>query len=134
MNGNGAYTGETSAALLVDAGVHWTLTGHSERRVGFGFPGEPSAVVARKTAVAIAAGLNVILCIGEHLADREAGTTMTVCAEQLSAVTAVLTARDWEKVVVAYEPVWAIGTGKVSWIILNFLWVVVELKGNIHLL
>ena len=99
--------------MLVDAGVRWTLTGHSERRVGFGFPGETSTVVARKTAIAIAAGLNVILCIGEHLADREAGTTMNVCSEQLEAVRGVLSARDWEKVVVAYEPVWAIGTGKV---------------------
>lgn len=114
LNGNGAYTGELSAKLLVDAGLKWTLTGHSERRVGFGFAGETSEVVAKKTAGAIAAGMNVILCIGEQLADREAGTTMNVCAEQLAAVVACLAPADWSKVVIAYEPVWAIGTGKVA--------------------
>jgi len=112
--GYGAYTGELSAALLADAGIKWTLTGHSERRVGFGFPGETSEVVGRKTALAISAGLSVIACIGEQLADRESGQTMSVCAEQLAAIAASLTEKDWGKVVVAYEPVWAIGTGKVA--------------------
>ncbi|KAJ1396085.1 Triosephosphate isomerase, partial [Ochromonadaceae sp. CCMP2298] len=79
--GFGAYTGEISPELLKDAGVTWTLTGHSERRMGFGMPGETSAVVAVKTAAALKTGLSVIVCIGEQLADREAGTTMTVCAE-----------------------------------------------------
>ncbi len=110
----GAYTGEISAALLADAGIKWTLTGHSERRVGFGFPGEPSEVVAKKTASAIKYGLSVILCIGEQLAERENGSTMLVCAEQLTPVAAVLNIKDWNNIVIAYEPVWAIGTGKVA--------------------
>jgi len=109
--GYGAFTGEISAAMLVDSGVKWTLTGHSERRVGFGFPGETSEVVARKTKTAIAAGMWVIACIGEQLSDRQAGKTMDVCSEQLSAIAAALTPEDWSKVVIAYEPVWAIGTG-----------------------
>jgi triosephosphate isomerase len=113
IGGTGAFTGEVSSILLRDAGVNWTLTGHSERRVGFGFGGEPSEVVAKKTAFALSQGMKVIMCIGEHLADREAGNTMAVCSEQLAAAAAVLSAKDWDRVVVAYEPVWAIGTGKV---------------------
>lgn len=104
-----------SAQLLKDAGIKWTLTGHSERRVGFGGQaGESSVIVARKTAVALAAGLSVIACIGEQLAERENGTTMAVCAEQLTPIVAALKEADWKNVVVAYEPVWAIGTGKVA--------------------
>ena len=90
------------------------MTGHSERRVGFGYPGETSEVVAQKTAAAIKAGLSVMLCIGEHLSERESGKTMEVCAAQLTPVVAALTEKDWAKVVIAYEPVWAIGTGKVA--------------------
>lgn len=112
--GFGAYTGEISAQLLKDIGVKWTLTGHSERRVGFGIPGETNELVAKKTAVAVKAGLNVMACIGEQLAERENGTTMDVCAAQLAAIAAVLTIEEWKSVVVAYEPVWAIGTGKVA--------------------
>lgn len=97
--------------MLADSGIKWTLTGHSERRVGFGFPGESSQVVGVKTKNAVDCGLNVILCIGEQLADRQNGTTMKVCAEQLEAVKALLKEGDWKKVVIAYEPVWAIGTG-----------------------
>lgn len=109
--GYGAFTGEISAEMLVDSGFKWTLTGHSERRVGFGIPGETSAVVATKTKNAIDTGLNVILCIGEQLSDRQNGKTMTVCAEQLEPVKAALKDGDWKKIVIAYEPVWAIGTG-----------------------
>lgn len=112
--GVGAYTGEISPLLLKDAGVNWTLTGHSERRIGFGYPGETSEVVARKTALAVRAGLSVIACIGEQLADREAGRTLEVCSAQLAAIAAALTAEEWSRVVIAYEPVWAIGTGKVA--------------------
>jgi triosephosphate isomerase len=109
--GYGAYTGEMSAEMLVDSGIKWTLTGHSERRVGFGFPGETSEVVGVKTKNAVDAGMSVMACIGEMLKDRQDGTTMKVCAEQLSALKKSLTEADWKKVVIAYEPVWAIGTG-----------------------
>lgn len=115
LNGGfGAYTGELSADLLLDAGIKWTLTGHSERRVGFGLPGESSEIVGKKTAIALQKGMSVIACIGEQLADREAGITMKVCSEQLSAIAKELKESDWKKVVIAYEPVWAIGTGKVA--------------------
>lgn len=113
-NGVGAYTGEISAELLKDFGIKWTLTGHSERRVGFGMAGESNELVAKKTAAAIKGGLSVIACIGEHLSERESGNTMTVCAAQLAAIAAALKEDDWKHVVVAYEPVWAIGTGKVA--------------------
>lgn len=116
LNGMGAYTGEHSAEMLVDSGIQWTLTGHSERRAGFGGqPGESSDVVARKTARAVQYGLSVIVCIGEQLAERDSGVTMDVCRSQLEPVIAALkSADDWTKIVVAYEPVWAIGTGKVA--------------------
>lgn len=97
--------------MLVDSGIKWTLTGHSERRVGFGFPGETSDVVGIKTKNAVDAGMSVMACIGEMLKDRQEGTTMKVCAEQLEALKKHLTENDWKNVVIAYEPVWAIGTG-----------------------
>lgn len=97
--------------MLADSGITWTLTGHSERRVGFGFPGETSHVVGVKTKNAIDKGLSVMACIGEQLEDRQSGATMKVCAEQLEAIKAALSIGDWKKVVIAYEPVWAIGTG-----------------------
>jgi triosephosphate isomerase len=97
--------------MMADFGIKWTLTGHSERRVGFGFPGETSAVVGVKTKNAINAGMSVMACIGEQLEDRQNGSTMVVCAEQLEAIKVALTTADWSKVVIAYEPVWAIGTG-----------------------
>lgn len=97
--------------MLVDAGIKWTLTGHSERRVGFGYPGETSEVVGVKTKNAVDAGMSVMACIGEMLADRQNGTTMKVCAEQLEWIKKALKEEDWKKVVIAYEPVWAIGTG-----------------------
>ena len=112
--GFGAFTGEISATMLKDFGVKWTLTGHSERRVGFGIPGETNELVARKTAVALSNGLSVLACIGEQLSERENGTTMVVCAAQLDAIRKELKEEDWKKVVIAYEPVWAIGTGKVA--------------------
>lgn len=114
--GNGAYTGETSAAMLADLGVRWTLVGHSERRIGFGFPGESSEVCAAKTKRALDAGVSVIFCIGESLAERESGKTLEVCAAQLKPLIDLkLDSALWtKKIVIAYEPVWAIGTGKVA--------------------
>ena len=113
--GFGAYTGAHTADLVADAGLKWTLVGHSERRVVFG---ETDAATAAKTAAALDAGLSVLFCIGESLAEREAGATMAVCQRQLSVLTASggapIPAAAWSRVVVAYEPVWAIGTGKVA--------------------
>lgn len=113
-NGVGAYTGEISADLLKDLGINWTLAGHSERRAGFCMPGETSEIVAKKTVAGLKAGLNVILCIGETLVARESGETMNVLVTQLSAVTKEVKPEDWTNIVIAYEPVWAIGTGKVA--------------------
>ncbi|KZF26607.1 Triosephosphate isomerase [Xylona heveae TC161] len=106
---NGAYTGEISVDQLKDAGITWTLTGHSERRV---ILQEDDAFIAGKTKAAIDGGVSVILCIGESLDQREAGTTIEVVTKQLQAVAEKV--QDWSKIVIAYEPVWAIGTGKVA--------------------
>lgn len=106
---SGAFTGEISATQLVDAKVPWVILGHSERRTLFG---DTDSLVADKTKAALAAGLSVILCVGETLEEREAGTTVAVVERQLNAVTK--TVSDWSKIVIAYEPVWAIGTGKVA--------------------
>jgi len=111
-DGVGAYTGEISAKLLVDSGIFWTLAGHSERRQGFGFPGETNEVVGKKAKVALDNGMSVIVCIGEKLEDRENDRTMAVCSAQLLALKTELKPSDWTRVVIAYEPVWAIGTGR----------------------
>jgi glyceraldehyde 3-phosphate dehydrogenase len=103
--GNGAFTGETSAEMLKDVGAEYTLVGHSERRQ----KGESNEVVAAKAAYALANGLGVIACIGETKTQREAGQTLAVVTEQLDAYAAEI--KDWSRVVIAYEPVWAIGTG-----------------------
>jgi len=109
--GRGAYTGNITADQLTDANIKWTLTGHSERRTLFG---ETDQDVALKTKVAVENGLNVMLCIGEQLEERESGKTGEVNARQLQAVVEELTEGQWGNVVIAYEPVWAIGTGKVA--------------------
>jgi triosephosphate isomerase len=108
---SGAYTGEISPHQLADAKVPWVILGHSERRSLFG---DTDKLVADKTKAALEAGLSVILCIGESLEEREKGDTIKVVERQLEAVAAVLKPEDWSKIVVAYEPVWAIGTGKVA--------------------
>lgn len=106
----GAYTGEVSAAMLRDFGVRYVLVGHSERRQ---FHGETDAQVAAKAQRALAAGITPIVCVGETLAEREAGQTEAVVKRQLAAVIH-LNGHCISEVVVAYEPVWAIGTGKTA--------------------
>lgn len=96
----------------IDFGVNWTLLGHSERR--HTVAAESDELIAEKTKIALANGVKVILCIGELLEDRESGKTMDVCKAQLQAVVNVLEEKDWENIVIAYEPVWAIGTGKTA--------------------
>jgi len=107
----GAFTGEISPAQLVDAGVPYVILGHSERRTLFH---ETSELVAQKTKAALEVGLSVILCVGETLEEREQGKTAQVVEEQLKPVVKAVSEQDWSKIVIAYEPVWAIGTGKVA--------------------
>lgn len=108
---NGAYTGEIGAFQLKDLGCVWVIIGHSERREGFAMAGEPVEVCAKKTKVALTSGLKVMFCIGEKKEEREGGTTMDVCASQLAPLAKVLDSADWANISIAYEPVWAIGTG-----------------------
>ena len=107
---NGAYTGEVSADTLLDMGCGYVIVGHSERRQ---FYGEDSPLVAHKARVAAAAGMRPIICVGEMLDEREDGRTEAVINEQLEAVSAH-PAADYGDFVIAYEPVWAIGTGKTA--------------------
>jgi triosephosphate isomerase (TIM) len=104
----GALTGEVAAAQLLDAGCSLVLVGHSERR---SLLGESDEVVTRKFAAAQSCGLIPVLCVGETLAQREAGETLAVVAAQLAAVASKLGVQVFERAVIAYEPVWAIGTG-----------------------
>lgn len=106
---SGAFTGEISAEQLKDSGITWTILGHSERRVSFH---EDNDFIASKTKAALDSGLSVILCCGESLEQREAGETVSHVTKQLKAVADKV--KDWSKIVVAYEPIWAIGTGKVA--------------------
>jgi triosephosphate isomerase len=108
---NGAFTGELSAAMLNDVGARYVILGHSERRH---ILGETDADVNKKTLAALAAGLIPIVCVGELLAEREAGKTAEVIATQFNGSLANVTPEQIEKTVIAYEPVWAIGTGKVA--------------------
>ena len=106
---HGAFTGEISAAMLKDVGCEYVIVGHSERRLLYR---ESDQLVARKFAAAHARGLVPILCVGEQLADREAGRTNEVVARQLDVVLELCGAGALEQGVIAYEPVWAIGTGR----------------------
>jgi triosephosphate isomerase len=108
---SGAFTGEVAPAMLVDLGCQYVILGHSERRTLFG---ETDAIVNAKTKAALAAGLTPIVCVGETLEEREGGRTDAVVTTQVRGSLAGLSAADIEKIVVAYEPVWAIGTGKVA--------------------
>lgn len=105
----GAFTGEISPRMLVDVGCRYVIVGHSERRQHFG---ETDEVVARKVQAAFAHQLTPIACVGEHLRERDAGETDLVVSRQLSAVIAELRAEDVRQLVIAYEPIWAIGTGR----------------------
>lgn len=105
---SGAYTGEVSAEMLVDTGCSLVIIGHSERRTLFG---ESDSDVAAKVKAALASGLMPVVCVGETLQQREAGQATSVVNDQLQQALAGLNTADMEKTVVAYEPVWAIGTG-----------------------
>lgn len=105
---SGAFTGEISPAMILDNGATWVILGHSERRHIFG---EQDDLISAKAKFALEKGLKVIYCIGELKEEREANKTMDVNAKQLSALAKVLKPEDWKNVVIAYEPVWAIGTG-----------------------
>ena len=107
----GAFTGEVSAAMLNDFGCRYVIVGHSERRSLYG---ETDALVAKKYLAAQAAGLTPILCVGETLDERESNVTEAVVARQLDAVIAVAGIASFDRAVIAYEPVWAIGTGKTA--------------------
>lgn len=109
--GSGAFTGEVAASMLLDFGCTYAIVGHSERRTLYG---EDDALVAKKFAVARAAGLKPILCVGETLEEREKGVTETVVARQLDTVIDLEGVGALAEGVIAYEPVWAIGTGKTA--------------------
>ena len=108
---SGAFTGETSCEMLLDVGCTYVILGHSERRHVLG---ESNEVVNQKVLAALASGLKPIVCVGETLAQREAGQTNDVVWEQFFGSLAGVTAKQMANVVIAYEPVWAIGTGKVA--------------------
>lgn len=108
---NGAFTGQVGSHQIKDLGCTWVIIGHSEIREGFGMAGEPVELCAEKAKIAIENGLKVMFCIGERKEEREKGNTMKVCTEQLEPLKKALTQKDWDCMAIAYEPVWAIGTG-----------------------
>ena len=108
---SGAFTGEISADMLVEVGVEYVVLGHSERRQYFG---ETDETVNKRTKAALAAGLKPIVCVGELLSEREANITEEVIARQIKLDLAGVSADDIKKTIIAYEPVWAIGTGKTA--------------------
>jgi triosephosphate isomerase (TIM) len=107
----GAFTGEVSGPMIKDAGAAYVLVGHSERRQFFG---ETDETINRKAQAALRSGLSPVVCVGEVLEDREAGRTMARIDRQLAGGLAGLSVEDMGRVVIAYEPVWAIGTGKTA--------------------
>lgn len=108
---SGAFTGEISADMLVDLGVEYVIIGHSERRQYFA---ETDVTVNKKVHAALAAGLKPIICVGEHLEQREQGITAEICSLQTKVALKDVSAEDLKNIVIAYEPVWAIGTGKTA--------------------
>ena len=111
QNEFGAHTGEVAPVMLKDVGCSHVIIGHSERRE---FYGETDDSVNKKTKAALAAGLNAIVCVGEQLSERDAGNAELVVKAQLNAGLKGLTVGDLERIIIAYEPVWAIGTGKTA--------------------
>lgn len=107
----GAFTGEVSAAMLADVGCSWVIVGHSERRAQWG---EDDALINRKLRAALEAGLQVMLCVGERLEERDAGRAREVACAQLAGGLQLVSADQAARVVIAYEPVWAIGTGRTA--------------------
>jgi len=107
----GAFTGEVSAGMLAEAGCRYVIVGHSERRQFFG---DNDGVVAQKARAAVADGLIPIVCVGESLADREEGRTKEVLSQQFLGGPASLTPEEFSRILLAYEPVWAIGTGRTA--------------------
>ena len=108
---SGAYTGEISTGMLVDAGAKYVIIGHSERRQYFG---ETDETVNKRATAVIKAGLTAIVCVGETLAERDAGKVEEVIVRQMEVGLKDVTAADCAKLVIAYEPVWAIGTGRTA--------------------
>ncbi len=108
---SGAYTGEVSVEMLQDVGCDWVILGHSERRH---ILKECNGLINKKTKAALAKGLGVVLCVGELLEEREAGKTEAVLDEQMAGGLQDVAADQFDKIVIAYEPVWAIGTGKTA--------------------
>src|SRR5205085_3055400 len=108
---SGAFTGEVSGAMLADAGCHYAIVGHSERRQFFG---ETDYTVAKKAAAAFSAGLIPLVCVGETLAQRDAGESMDIVETQVRHGLVELSAEALQILVIAYEPVWAIGTGRTA--------------------
>lgn len=108
---SGAFTGEVSAPMLASMGVQYVIIGHSERRTYFG---ETDATVNKRIRAALNAGLNVILCVGETLTQREQGITAELVAMQTKIALGGVTKEELKKVMIAYEPIWAIGTGKTA--------------------
>ena len=108
---SGAYTGEISADMLVASGVDYVITGHSERRTYFG---DTDVTVNKRTLAAVNAGLTAIVCVGEYLEQREQGVTAELVAMQVKIALQGITSEQLAKIIIAYEPVWAIGTGKTA--------------------
>lgn len=111
MAGTGAYTGEVSAELLKDSGIDYVLIGHSERRELFG---DTASVVQEKVKNALNADLKIIYCVGESLEQREAGQAEHIVLQQICDIAALVKAEQWNNIIIAYEPIWAIGTGKTA--------------------
>ncbi len=111
QSASGAFTGEISSTMLLDIGVQHVILGHSERRAYFG---ETDELLKEKVQAALKAGLHIIFCFGEELDDRKSETHFDVVKKQLSTVLFDLDAIEWQKIILAYEPVWAIGTGETA--------------------